>query len=147
MQCQVFQYPALLANTIKRRKGKEEKSYNGPAGTRTLYTFWILLTLLTCNNMSSKWMKNNREYRGSEVETSSFLCDLSFFVVRRPKSSLNSQSSPGSGPGRPAAVGSLGAAAQALSTPLYPAGPSPLAAGPSRTSSSPPRHDPDAQQT
>lgn len=81
------------------------------------------------------------------METTSFLCDLSFFVVRRPKSSLNSQSSPGSGPGRPAAVGSLGAAAQALSTPLYPAGPSPLAAGPSRTSSSPPRHDPDAQQT
>lgn len=60
---------------------------------------------------------------------------------------LNSQSFPGPGSGSPAVVESLGAASRALSTPLYPAGPSPLAAGPSRTSSSPLSHDPDTQQT
>lgn len=60
---------------------------------------------------------------------------------------LNSQSSPGLGPGSPAAVGSLRAASPALSLPLYPAGPSLQAAGPRRTSSPLLDLGPDMQQT
>lgn len=60
---------------------------------------------------------------------------------------LNSQSSPGPGPGFPAAVGSLGAASLALSSPLCPAGPSLLAVGPHCTSRQCLSHGPDKQQT
>lgn len=60
---------------------------------------------------------------------------------------LNSQSSRGPGPVSPAAVGSLGGASPALASPLHPAGPSLLAAGPRQVPSSPPSHSPDAQQT
>lgn len=60
---------------------------------------------------------------------------------------LNSQSSPGPGPGAPAAVGSLGDASPALFSPLYPAEPFLLAAGPHHTSSHSVSHDPDTQQT
>lgn len=70
-----------------------------------------------------------------------------FCCVLTNVAALNSQSSFGSGPGSPAAVGSLGAASLALSSPLYPAGPSLLAADPHHTSSSLLSHGPDTQQT
>lgn len=60
---------------------------------------------------------------------------MCFVVCERNIAALNSQSSLGSGPGSPAAVRSLEAASPALSSPLYPAGPSLLAAGPHHTSS------------
>lgn len=60
---------------------------------------------------------------------------------------LNSQSSLGSSSGSPAAVGSLEAASPAGSTPLYPAGPSLLAAGPHHSSKSLLGRSPDVQQT
>lgn len=60
---------------------------------------------------------------------------------------LNSQSSLGSGPGSPAAVGSLGAASPALPSSLYPAGPSLLAAAPRHTSRPLLSLGPDTQQT
>lgn len=60
---------------------------------------------------------------------------------------LNSQSSLGSSSGSPAAVGSLEAASPAGYTPLYPSGPSLLAAGPHHSSNPLLGRSPDVQQT
>lgn len=60
---------------------------------------------------------------------------------------LNSQLALGVGSGFPAAVGSLGAASPALSSPLYPAGPFLLAAGPRHNQSQLLSYGPDTQQT
>lgn len=70
-----------------------------------------------------------------------------FMRVWTSIAALNSQSSPGPGPGAPAAVGSLGVASLALSSPLCPAELSLLAAAPNRTSRQCLSLGPDTQQT
>lgn len=99
-----------------------------------------------CTNLSHVYLQIQcvkMHFRYSGVSLNLNISTCVFFLPV----TLNLQSSPGWGPRSPAAVGFPGAASPALSSPLYPAGPSLLAAGPYRTSSQPRSRGPDAQQT
>lgn len=95
--------------------------------------------LYACNNLLHTCLQMNAVEHYNAHNTV-ILCVCKYLGAhehvfsRECVAALNSQSSLGFDPGAPAAVGSLGAASLALSSPLYPAGPSLLAAGPHRTS-------------